>query len=212
MNRISRFYLALSVVFTGLFFLSLTATAQNGFKLGAVDTQKVFEGYKKAQEANELLKTAQERLRGQLKGLEGEILTMEERLTKQKLFLKETETATLENDIRLKKQEYQRELEAGQDSLMEKQKELVEPILDEIEGLIQQIGKSESYSLILEKRLVTLYVDPKYDLTESVLKSLNAQYDQEKANPDKKDSKPSVQSSATPPKKQIKKEGDAGNK
>lgn len=196
MNHILKLSLSLSVILIELLFLNLTVTAQNSFKFGVVDTQKVFEGYKKAQEADELLKTAQERLRSQLKTREEEILTMEERLTKQKLFLKDPETANLENEIRLKKQAYQRELETGQDSLMEKQKELVEPILDEIEALIQQIGKSEGYSLILEKRLVTLYVDPKYDLTESIMKSLNAQYEGEKSNQGKKDSKP-----AAPPSK-----------
>ena len=187
MNRISRLYLSLILI--GLFFLNVTVAAQNNFKFGVVDTQKVLENYKKAQEANDILKTAQERLRSQLKNLEEEILTMDERLTKQKLFLNAPETANLENEIRLKKQQYQHELETGQDSLMEKQKELVEPILDEIEALIQQIGKSEGYSLILEKRLVTLYVDPKYDLTESLLKLLNAQYEPQKSNPAKTDSK-----------------------
>ena len=192
MNQISRLYLLLSVVLIGLSLLTFTAVAQNNFKLGVVDTQKVLESYKKAQEANDILKAAQERLRSQLKNLEQEMLTMDERLTKQKLFLNDPETASLENELRLKRQQYQHELETGQDSLMEKQKELVEPILDEIEVLIQQIGKNENYSLILEKRLVTLYVDPKYDLTESILKSLNAQYEQQKPNPGNKDSKQSA--------------------
>ena len=66
------------------------------------------------------------------------------------------ETETLQADIRIKRQELQRELEIGQESLLAKREELLAPLTQEIETLLQQIGASEGYSLILEKRLVTL--------------------------------------------------------
>jgi outer membrane protein len=203
MTRISRFYLLLGVALIGLFFLNFEVAAQNSFKLGVVDTQKVFENFRKAQEAIEILKTAENRLTNQLKDIQNEIKTMEERLTKQKLFLDNPETETLENDIRLKKQELQRELEIGQESILAKQKELFEPLTKAIEDLLQQIGKSEGYSLILEKRLVTLYVDAKYDLTERVLKLLNDQHDQEILKNSKQ--------SSTPPEKETGKKGGKNN-
>ena len=178
MKRISILYLAVAI---GIFVFAIGAVAQNQFKLGVVDTQKVFEGYKRAKAAEEVLKTAEDKLRAQLEDVREEIRTMEERLTKQKLFLPDPETESIENDIRMRKQEYQRELEIGQESILAKQKELVEPILKEIETLIKEIGKDGGYNLILEKRLVTLYVDPSYDLTENVIQTLNEQYDE--ANP-----------------------------
>lgn len=203
MTRILKFYLLLSIILFGSFSLDFAATAENSFKLGVVDTQKVFENFKKAQEANEVLKTAQDRLTTQLKDIQKEIETMEERLTKQKLFLDDPETETLETDIRLKRQELQRELEIGQESILAKREELLEPLTKEIENLLQQIGESEGYSLILEKRLVTLYVDAKYDVTDRVLKLLNDQA--EKGKPE--DSK----QSATPPAKETAEEGEKNN-
>ena len=173
MNRISILYITIAL---GMSVLVVSAAAQNQFRFGVVDTQKVFEGYKRAKAADEVLKTAEDRLRGELEDLREEVRTMEERLTKQKLFLDDPQTESVENEIRLKKQEYQRELEIGQESILAKQKELIEPILKEIEALIKEIGKNEGYSLILEKRLVTLYVDPKYDLTGAVLEKLDKQY------------------------------------
>ena len=173
MNRISILYITIAL---GMSVLVVSAAAQNQFRFGVVDTQKVFEGYKRAKAADEVLKTAEDRLRGELEDLREEVRTMEERLTKQKLFLDDPQTESVENEIRLKKQEYQRELEIGQESILAKQKELIEPILKEIETLIKEIGKNEGYSLILEKRLVTLYVDPKYDLTGAVLEKLDKQY------------------------------------
>ena len=179
MIRSRNLILKLSIVSSGLFLLHFCAMAQNSFKIGVVDTQGVFESYKKAEKAIDVLKSAEKRLSDKLEGLREEIVGMEDSLTKQKLFLDESATQTLESDILRKKQEFQRELDVGQGALQEKQSELFQPILNEIQALIQQIGANENYSLILEKRLVTLYVDPQYDLTENIIKELNAGYEQE---------------------------------
>lgn len=203
MTRVLKLYLGFSVILFGSFSLGFGAAAENSFKLGVVDTQRVFENFTKAQEANDILKTAEERLRNQLNDIQQEIDTMEERLTKQKLFLDAPETETLQADIRLKRQELQRELEIGQESLLAKREELLAPLSQEIETLLQQIGQSEGYSLILEKRLVTLYVDSKYDLTERVIMLLNAAYKKEKSK--------DAQQSATPPETETGKEGEKNN-
>ena len=203
MNRFLKFYLGLSVILLGSVCLGFGAAAENNFKLGVVDTQRVFENFAKAQEANEILKAAQDKLTNQLKDIQQEIETMEERLTKQKLFLDAPETQALEADIRLKRQELQSELEIGQESIMAKREELLAPLTQEIESLLQQVGESEGYSLILEKRLVTLYVDPKYDLTERVLVMLNEPYEKEKSK--------DAQQSATPPATETGKEGEQNN-
>ena len=203
MTRILKFYLGLSVILFGSFCLGFGAAAENNFKLGVVDTQRVFENFTKAQEANEILRAAQDRLTNELKGIQQEIGTMEERLEKQRLFLDASETQTLEADIRLKGQELQGKLEIGQESIMAKREELLAPLAQDIEGLLQQVGESEGYSLILEKRLVTLYVDPKYDLTERVLTLLNDAYEKEKSK--------DTQQSATPPETETGKEGEKSN-
>ena len=183
--------------------LGFGAAAENNFKLGVIDTQMVFENFTKAQEANEILKTAQDRLTNQLKGIQQEIDTMVERLEKQRLFLDASETQTLEADIRLKQQKLQGDLEIGQESILAKREELLAPLTQDIESLLQEVGESEGYSLILEKRLVTLYVDPKYDLTERVLKLLNDAYEKEKSK--------DAPQSATPPETETGKEGEKSN-
>ena len=181
MNRISRLYLT---ILLGLFLLVMAATAQNPFKFAVVDTQTVIESYKKAQDANEVLKTAEKNLRGDLEKRAESIIELEDKLAKQKLFLEETAVTALEQDILQRKQDYQRELQEGGKAITDKQKELLEPIIAEIEELIAEIGKNESYSLILDKRLVTLYVDEKYDLTQRIIDILNARVEQSEPKPD----------------------------
>ncbi len=203
MNRVLKLCLGFSVILFGSFNLGFGAAAENGLKLGVVDTQRVYENFTKAQEANDILKTAEERLRNQLNDIRQEIDTMQERLMKQKLFLDASETETLQVDIGRKRQEFQRELEIGEESFLAKREELLAPITQEIETLLQQIGESEGYSLILEKRLGIFYVDSKYDLTERVITLLNAAYEKEKSK--------DAQQSATPPETETGKEGERNN-
>ena len=200
MNQFMKFYLGLTVILFGSFCLGFGAAAENNFKLGVVDTQRVFENFTKAQEANDILKNAQDKLTNQLRGIQQEIDTMIERLEKQKLFLDAPETQALEAEIGLKRQLLQQELDNGQEAIMAKREELLAPLTQEIEGLLLQVGESEGYSLILEKRLVTLYVDPKYDLTERVLQLLNDAYEKEKSK-----------DTATPPETETGKEGEKNN-
>ena len=154
------------------------------FKLGVINTQKVVENYNKAIEADTELKTLQDRLAGRLKKLEDEIVTMEERLTKQELFLDEDAVRSAKADIVRKQDEYRQKLKGGQESLMEKQKELLEPILQEVKDLIIQIGKQEKYSLILDKQ-AAMFVEPKYDLTDSLIQQLNEKYKKDKQDKEK---------------------------
>ncbi len=162
------------VVLFGVLSVCFAVNAQD-FKLGVINTQKVVESYSKAIEADTELKTLQDRLAGRLKKLEDEIITMEERLTKQELFLDEDAVRSTQSDIVRKQDEYRQKLKVGQESLMEKQKELLEPILQEVKDLIIQIGKEEKYSLILDKQ-AALFVEPKYDLTDSLILRLNEKY------------------------------------
>ena len=203
MTRNVKFYLGLSAILFGSFCLGLGAAAENNFKLGVVDTQSVFENFTKAQEANKILMDAHDKLTNQLKGLQQEIETMVDRLEKQRLFLEAPETQALENDINLKRQELQSELERGQEAIIAKREELLAPLTQEMDSLLQGVGESEGFSLILEKRLVTLYVDPKYDLTERVLKLLNDAYEKEKSK--------GARQSPTPPETETGKEGEKSN-
>ena len=80
MKRISILYAAVGI---GIFAIAISAVAQNQFKLGVVDTQKVFEGYKSAKAADEVLENCNRtNSEPSSKMSANEILTMEERLTK----------------------------------------------------------------------------------------------------------------------------------
>lgn len=177
----------LTVFFVTAISITVCNLATAEFKFAVIDTQVVFDEYKKAQEANKVIEKAVSRLKNEIENARKEMKDMEERLTKQKLFLDDSEKlAQMQDDIIIKQQEIQSQIEAGQRAIEEKRQELAEPILKEIEDLVKEIGEKQGYSMILEKRLVTLYVDPKYDLTEYVIKRLNEKYEEEKSQKNQK--------------------------
>ena len=105
--------------------------------------------------------------------IEKEARTIQEQITKTELFVEDAQTADLNNQFIQKQQEYQREREIGQQALIDKERELLEPIYKSLEELIIKVGKAENYDIILEKRLITLYVNEKHDLTKQFIDLMN---------------------------------------
>ena len=155
------------------FCFSTGSIGQESFKIGVVNTQEVLESSKEATDATELLQAASERLKTKLQQLGDEIRTLQEKKAKTELFVEEAQTADLDNEIRLKQQEYQREVEVGQQALLEKEQELMEPIYNRLQALIVKVGESEDFDIILEKRLITLYVKKEHDLTQQLIGLMN---------------------------------------
>lgn len=173
--RLGACQVRLTLLIVGLtaFCFSTGSIGQQAFKIGVVNTQQVLEGSTKAQEATELLRAASERLRTKLQQLEDEIRTLQEKKAKTELFVEKAQTADLDNEILLKQQEAQREVEVGQQALLEKEQELMEPIYKGLQELIIKVGEAENYDIILEKRLITLYVKKDYDLTQQLIGLMN---------------------------------------
>ena len=165
--------LTLLIIGLTAFCFSTGGIGQEAFKIGVVNTQQVLEGSQKATDATELLQAASERLRTKLQQLGDEIRTLQEKKAKTELFVERAQTADLDNEIRLKQQEYQREVEIGQEALLEKEQELMEPIYNTLQELIVKVGESDGFDIILEKRLITLYVKKEYDLTQQLIGLMN---------------------------------------
>lgn len=163
----------LLLVSVAILFSSSGSIGQESFKIGVVNTQIVLEGSQQATDATEILKAASERLRTKLERLGGEIQTLQEKKAKTELFVEQAQTADLDNEIRLKQQEYQREVEVGQQALLGKEQELMEPLYNSLQELIVKVGQSENFDIILEKRLITLYVKEEFDLTQRLVGLMN---------------------------------------
>lgn len=165
--------LTLLLIVIAAFSFSTGSIGQEAFKIGVVNTEEVLKGSEEATKAAETLRAAGERLQNKLQEIEKEARTIQEQITKTELFAEDAQTADLSNQLLQKQQEHQREREIGQRALLDKERELLEPIYKSLEELIIKVGKAENYDIILEKRLITLYVNEKYDLTKQFIDLMN---------------------------------------
>lgn len=165
----------LTLLFIGIFAFSFStgSIGQEAFKIGVVNTEEVLKGSEEATKATETLRAAGERLQKQLQEKADAVRTLQEQKAKTQLFVEDAQTADLDNQILQLQQEYQRDREIGQQALLDKERELLEPIYKSLEELIINVGKTENYDIILEKRLITLYVNEKYDLTKQFIDLMN---------------------------------------
>ena len=183
-----------AVIISCLLFLSSSSAlfAEARFKLGVIDMGRVSEEFKKAKDANKILGGERKRLQKKVVAMEDELFKLYERKDKAKNISEEL-MAKMDGEIGIKLKEREEFLKNSQKNLSDREKELFEPILKEIDGLIQQIGKEEKYDLIVRRPpvlyqailygapIIVLYADPKYDITDKVLKTLNDKYDKEES-------------------------------
>ena len=142
--------------------------------VAVVDTERVFQEYTETQKAQKVLDGALSTLEERGKELDDEIRALEERLTKQRLFIEdENKVRLMEDEIRQKRTDLQDLVRLGQEALADKEVALTEPILIEIRDTIRTYGETEGYDMLMEKRLVVLYHRDGMDITDDIITLLN---------------------------------------
>lgn len=169
-----------------LFSILSGSIGQESIKIGVVDTQHVLLNYSKAIEVDNQLKTAESRWKEKLANIGEQIRTLREKKEKTELFVEEAQTTKLENEIQQLQQQYQQEFNQGRDALMEKNQEWMTPIFKELQDLIIKVGKEENYDIIIDKQAV-FYMNEKYDMSEKLIKLINADAEKEDAAVQKQD-------------------------
>jgi outer membrane protein len=167
MNRITLFFVALfaSCLITG------TALAQD-FKIGFINTDRVF------REAN-TAKVAQNKLEQEFSKREKDINTLGEalkvasdKLEREAPTLSEAQRATRQKQVVDLDRDFQRKRREFQEDLNARKNEELQTVLERANRIVKQVAEAEKYDLVLQE---AVYINPKHDITDKVLKALNAQ-------------------------------------
>lgn len=147
-------------------------------KLGYIDSQKIIESYKEAQDAQKQLASLNEQWQQEAKNMQQDLQEKQDQLESQSLLLseeKKTEKAQEIQNLYLRFQQFQQEKWGQQGELYVKQKEFMQPVLDKINAGIRRLGAEEKYDFIFDVVAGNiLYVsEGQPDLTQRVLDELN---------------------------------------
>jgi outer membrane protein len=85
-----------------------------------------------------------------------------------------------ERDFQKRVRELQLKSEDAQFELQQLEKQIMEPILNELQKVIAEMGEKNGYALILDSRAGILYADKSMDISELVKKELDSRKEAKK--------------------------------
>ena len=147
--------------------------AQEKIKIGYIDIQRVIA-------ESQAGKRARDRFHAQVKKAEADILKerqdierLKSDLDKKGPLLKDEERRNIEIDLQKRSVNLQRSMSDHQQELQVKNNEMMSEILKELEKIVNEVGKAEKFTLILERSQM-LYSDQGIDITSKVIESYNS--------------------------------------
>lgn len=161
-------------VMLAMVFLASTqglAFAVNTPKIGYVDVAKIFDEYKKTQDLDKILEDKSSRKQVQRDKMVKDI----RKLKDESELMSETAREQKQDEIDAKIKKLQNFDRDARDELKRERDKMARDILKEIDVTIQDLGKKEGYTVILNERML-LYYDQVNSLTDRVLNSLNRRY------------------------------------
>ena len=103
---------------------------------------------------------------------------MEEQYQQQQLTLSPEAKANREQEIQTRIQQYQQRGQALQEQAARRRAELVQPVMDHITEVIEQLRAEQNYALILDVSAGSIVsADPALDITQEVIRRLQASGD-----------------------------------
>ncbi|MFC1826992.1 OmpH family outer membrane protein, partial [Thermodesulfobacteriota bacterium] len=84
-----------------------------------------------------------------------------------------------ERDYQKRVRELQLKSEDAQFELQQFEKQVMEPIVAELQKVIAEMGEKNGYAMIMDSRAGLLYFDPALDISESVKKELDSRQTEE---------------------------------
>ena len=138
-------------------------------KIGYIDTVKIFSNFKETIEAEEIYKKEVEVWKKQAEEMEAELARMREEIQSQSLMLVFDQRMT-------EYQKYMQDIFGENGEAARRNKELTEPIVEKINGVIEKVAEEEGFTLVLDSSQgVLVYADKEIDITDMIIARLEAQ-------------------------------------
>lgn len=152
--------------------LGFAAHAQTEeFRAGFVNTDRIF------REAN-TAKAAQAKLEQEFSKREKELLDQgnglkaaSDKFEREAPTLSESQRASRQKSLVEQDRDFQRKRREFQEDLNSRKNEELQQVLERANRVVKQVAEQEKYDVILQE---AVYINPKYDITDKVLKALNS--------------------------------------
>jgi outer membrane protein len=141
------------------------------FRVGFVNTDRIFKEAATAKAAQSKLEQEFSKREKDLVDLGASIKAVADKLERDAPTLAESQRNTRQRQLVDQDREFQRKRREFQEDLNARKNEELQIVLERANKVVKQVAESEKYDLILQD---AVYINPKYDITDKVLKALNA--------------------------------------
>ncbi len=147
--------------------------AQSAVKIGYIDSQAILNQDPGARAAQQQFEEDMTRYRAEVQQMGEELQRLIDQYEQQQSMLSEEAKTNRQEEIRMKQSQYQQRITELEQQAGLRQAELVEPVMQRINAIIEEIRAQGSYSIIFDVAAQGIIsADPALDLTAEVVRRL----------------------------------------
>lgn len=155
---------------TAIALAGLTASAQE-FKVGIVNLDRIFREANSAKSAQVKLEQEFSKREKELTDSASQLKTVSDKFEREAPTLAEVARNTRQRQLVDQDREFQRKRREFQEDLNTRKNEELQQVIERANKVVKTLAEAEKYDLILQE---SVYVNPKHDITDKVIKALNA--------------------------------------
>ena len=141
------------------------------FKIGIVNLDRIFREANSAKSAQAKLEQEFGKREKELSDVATQLKTLSDKYEREAPTLSETQRATRQKQLVDQDRDFQRKRREFQEDLNARKNEELQQVIERANRVVKTLAEAEKYDLIVQE---AVYVNPKHDITDKVLKSLNA--------------------------------------
>lgn len=165
MRTMKNLVLLISFAFTSAFAFAADV------KIGYVDMQKAIQETSAGKKAKKELESEFNKKKKELEKLEAEIKKKGEDFEKRSMAMNEDARVKKQGELRQEMGKYQEIAAKSQMEIQKRERELTEPIVKKLRGILDDIAKKDEFTVILEKsENSVMWAKKELDLTERLIK------------------------------------------
>jgi outer membrane protein len=161
----SKIVLALAIALAGF-----SAGAQE-FKVGIVNLDRIFREANSAKAAQTKLEQEFSKREKELNDISAQLKTLSEKFEREAPTLAESQRTVRQRQLVDQDRTFQTKRREFQEDLSTRKNEELQQVIERANKVVKTLAEAEKYDLILQE---SVYVNPKHDITDKVIKALNA--------------------------------------
>lgn len=178
LKKLVIFSLAVLLLGTSGYVNSQAVAAENSKQIVTVNIQDVLLGSVAGQGVKKVLEDKVGEYQIKFQAEQEEVDALRAEIEKKSSVWSQEVREEKERDYQKRVREMQLKSEDAQFELQQLEKQVMSPILNELQKVIKEVGEKNGYALILDSRAGLLYFDKSLDISEMVRKELDARQKQ----------------------------------